>query len=626
MREPKPGTSYSGFVAGDDEYAEDEYDSDDRQVGKKSSSKNRKFVHKYRPEWEKNKDFKAWIGPSKKGNLFFFCKLCQNDNKGGLSAVKRHSTSEKHVRNLNAVKTSKTILESFSQPTALEKQAKEAEIRIAAFIAEHNIAFRSSDHLIELIKNVCPDSKVAAKMTCDYTKCSALINNVIGKTNFENLICKMKTNKFSIMVDESTDRCAEKHLAVIVRTCTDNFDVKDEFLCLLDVTDSTAGGLYSTLTNFFNEHDIPYRTNMIGFAADGTNTMMGANNSLQSLLKKDVPNLFIMKCVCHSLALCASYASEKIPDDVENLIKNIYTYFKYSSKRQIEFKNFQRFTEVKPHKLLKPCQTRWLSLHACISRVLEQWPALQLYFQAEYLLDDNAKHIFDKMTPVNKLYLQFLNHILPTIQDMNVEFQSEKPKLHYLYSRIETAFRTILDCYIDPKYFKTKNVTELQYRNPTNYTKIENVYFGADCSAALSDPKKAGLSREDIDSFRVNCLNFYVECANQIYTRFPFNTSNIQAIKNLQFLDPSKIQDTQSLVVVANFFESSMNLNLTELDREWRKLRNTDIPTSVGGKTRPSLDFWREVGNLKKGDDEPAFPLITSWFPMFLYYHTAVLQ
>lgn len=47
---------------------------------------------------------------------------------------------------------------------------------------------------------------------------------------------------------------------------------------------------------------------MVGFAADWTNTMMGAKNSLQAaLLKKDVPRLFIMKCVCHSLALCASY-------------------------------------------------------------------------------------------------------------------------------------------------------------------------------------------------------------------------------------------------------------------------------------------------------------------------------
>lgn len=95
---------------------------------------------------------------------------------------------------------------------------------------------------------------------------------------------------------------------------------------------------------------------------------LGFNNSLQALLKQDVPNLFLMKFVCHSLALFASYDSKKIPDEVANLDKNMHSYFKYSSKRQTEFKHFQRFTEVKPHKLLNSCQTRWLSLLTCKSQ------------------------------------------------------------------------------------------------------------------------------------------------------------------------------------------------------------------------------------------------------------------
>lgn len=61
----------------------------------------------------------------------------------------------------------------------------------------------------------------------------------------------MKTNKFSILVDESTDITAEKHLAVVVKTCTENHNVQDELLCLLQVTDSTAVGLYTSLVNFF---------------------------------------------------------------------------------------------------------------------------------------------------------------------------------------------------------------------------------------------------------------------------------------------------------------------------------------------------------------------------------------
>ena len=183
----------------------------------------------------------------------------------------------------------------------------------------------------------------------------------------------------------------------------------------MPVVDGTAEGLYKLLTDFFNKHAIPYKSNLIGFAADGTNTMMGPKHSLQTMLKADVPNIFIMKCVCHSLALCDSYACEKLPESVEDLVKSIYTYFQYSPKRQHEFQAFQKFAEVKIHKLLRPCQTRWLSLLACVERIVEQYPALLLYFQGEFFIDDNAKSIYKKLKPINKLYLLFLEHVLPIL-------------------------------------------------------------------------------------------------------------------------------------------------------------------------------------------------------------------
>jgi hypothetical protein len=592
----------------------------DRVIGKKTSSKSpggtkaakRKFIHKYRKEWEQIEEFKGWLGSSKKGNEYFNCKICSDDNKGGLSAVKKHSKTDKHVKNSQSIKSSRDLKEVFSKPNKLENQAKEGEIRIAAFIAEHNISFNTADHLMELIKSVCNDSEIAKKMSCDHTKCTALINNAIGKSNFEELILKMKTNKFSILVDESTDKTDEKHLAVVVRTCLNNLDVRDEFLCMLDVVDGTSNGLYTLLIDFFNKHEIPYKSNMIGFAADGTNTMMGAHNSLQALIKRDIPNVFIMKCICHSLALCASYACEKLPSGLEDLVRSIYSYFKYSSKRQIEFKAFQSFVEVKPHKLIKPCQTRWLSLEACIRRLLEQWPALYLFFQGEALSSDVqecARNIFEKMTPLNKLYLEFLNHVLPILTDLNLEFQSEKPKVHYLYSRIESAYRTILDCYLEPKYLKSKDVSEIQYRNPANFINIEKMYLGAKCHSSIMDNSKSGtpFPTEDLDRFRVHCLNFYVECAKQMFTRFPFNSSYMQSLKTLQFLDPSKKEEIQSISHTVSAFESISDINAVELDREWRVLRNTDI---VMGEDKSTLSYWRKVQNCKKGNNEDMFPVL----------------
>ena len=34
-------------------------------------------------------------------------------------------------------------------------------------------------------------------------------------------------------------------------------------------------------------------------------------------------------------------------------------------------------------KILKLCQTHWLSVAKCVERILEQWPALEIFFVAE---------------------------------------------------------------------------------------------------------------------------------------------------------------------------------------------------------------------------------------------------
>lgn len=93
-----------------------------------------------------------------------------------------------------------------------------------------------------------------------------------------------------------------------------------------------------------------------------------------------VPNIFVLKCICHSFALCASNACCKLPHFIETVTRDIHNYFANSPKRISEFKAFQDFCNVKAHKILHPAQTRWLSLLSVVERILEQYNALVLFF------------------------------------------------------------------------------------------------------------------------------------------------------------------------------------------------------------------------------------------------------
>lgn len=44
--------------------------------------------------------------------------------------------------------------------------------------------------------------------------------------------------------------------------------------------------------------------------------------------------------------------------------------------------------DLKAHKILRPAQTRWLSIRAVVERLLEQWDGLFLYFNKLYFEEE----------------------------------------------------------------------------------------------------------------------------------------------------------------------------------------------------------------------------------------------
>jgi len=124
-----------------------------------------------------------------------------------------------------------------------------------------------------------------------------------------NLTDRMKNNLFSVIIDESTDHSNTKNLVIMTRMMiNETYEVRYEFAGRVQVSDRTAQDLYDNIIMFFNKNNINYKKNLVGFASDDANVMFGNHHSVKSLLDRDVPNIFVVKCLCHSLALCASYA------------------------------------------------------------------------------------------------------------------------------------------------------------------------------------------------------------------------------------------------------------------------------------------------------------------------------
>lgn len=91
---------------------------------------------------------------------------------------------------------------------------------------------------------------------------------------------------------ESTDHSCIKSLAIITRTVNEKLDIRDEFYDLIPIESATASNIYNVIVESFNKNSIPYKENLIAYAADGANSMMGDHNSLKTLLTADIPNIY----------------------------------------------------------------------------------------------------------------------------------------------------------------------------------------------------------------------------------------------------------------------------------------------------------------------------------------------
>lgn len=316
----------------------------------------------------------------------------------------------KHQASVPGTSATQKPVTDFFMKSNITDDVKRGEILLASFVANHNLSINVMEHLPQLVKAVCKDSTIAKEISCSRTKTTAIIKSVTGASEKEQLVADLKTSKFSLLIDESTDRGCVKLLAVVVRYYK-NGEIRDALLGLVPVQDATGEKLYEHLVKLFNDNGIPYKNNMVGFAADGANAMMGPHNSVASRLLIDTPNLYVLKCICHSFALCASYACTKLPREPEGLVRDVFNYISTSPKRTGVMKQFQEFLSLKPHKMLHPGQTRWLSLPVAVVRVLEQYEALKLYFSEAAFSDrlNSAESILQMLNnPYNKIYLQFL--------------------------------------------------------------------------------------------------------------------------------------------------------------------------------------------------------------------------
>ncbi|CAH0551089.1 unnamed protein product [Brassicogethes aeneus] len=414
-----------------------------KQKGEMKGPRNTKFC----TFWIQVKEFKGWLSKSqviRNGNEYAYCEVCKMDIIAHRNDIKRHSLSLRLKKKISSIASNTKITDMVVNNPLNESP---------------------------LLENLFPDSKIAKNISLKRTKATAMLKQGLGVNFREQLFSKIRKpgNFFSFIVDETTDRGSIKQCClVIIYFCYNDTKVVTEFFDLFELGSGKAADIYAAVKNSIISKNIPF-DNLIGFSADTCNVMFGEYNSVYLLLKKDLPHSVSIKCSCHSIHLASSYACRKLPRSVEDLLRNIGSHFGRSFSRQEKFREFQLFFKVAVHKILSPAITRWLSLKACVDRVLEQYDALEAYLRVLCVEDPsrtNDDMLHTMTNKFTKMYLEFMSYTLGILTEYNTLFQSESPLLHNLKPETEKLLKDICSNFLNMQYIRNNNVFTLDHTNP----------------------------------------------------------------------------------------------------------------------------------------------------------------
>lgn len=116
--------------------------------------------------------------------------------------------------------------------------------------------------------------------------------------------------------------------------------------------------------------------NLIGLGTDNASVMVGVKVFMNYLNVLTHTYIILVKCVCHSIQLATSHAcSETLPRHLDFLASETYCWFSKSTLRQQSYQNlFKVLNDSQTTlKIVRVCNTRWLSIETAVSRIIDQW-------------------------------------------------------------------------------------------------------------------------------------------------------------------------------------------------------------------------------------------------------------
>ena len=110
----------------------------------------------------------------------------------------------------------------------------------------------------------------------------------------------------------------------------------------------------------------------LALGSDNANVMVGTNKGVYGHMKDKHKNIFLVGCTLHTIHNAARKAAKQLPA-FEEVLVDIFHYFKKSSYWLDRFKGDQEMCGLDQKMMLKHVCTHWLSISRLVSTIIHTY-------------------------------------------------------------------------------------------------------------------------------------------------------------------------------------------------------------------------------------------------------------
>ena len=190
----------------------------------------------------------------------------------------------------------------------------------------------------------------------------------------------------------------EERASADFHTLTVSFEYKTRFGGIIQLKSCDASSIVTAIKEFYKKYRLELHK-MVMFTSDGAAVMLGRRNGVAAKLKERIPHLVQQHCVAHreDLSIADTWKEVKLLQDIETLMRTIYSMFSRSTTNRCKFEDIAAACENEAIAFKPLNEVRWLSRHYALQAIIKNYDSLIAYFEEMKSNDPISKYCFKKL-------------------------------------------------------------------------------------------------------------------------------------------------------------------------------------------------------------------------------------